>query len=102
MSRSYRRPYAAVTGTISAKDDKTRAARGVRHVQKCYLWKILHGDLLDQFLIPHRLECSWNEVYSWTRDGKQRLRFPTSRPGPPDDPCRVEHSYRYWLKLRRK
>ena len=57
MSRSYRKPYAAVTGTVSAKDDKIRAARGVRHVQNCYLRKILHGDLLDQFLIPHRLEC---------------------------------------------
>ena len=102
MPRSHRKPYSAVTGTISAKDDKTRAARGVRHVQKCYLRKILQGDLLDQFLIPHRLECSWNEVYSWTRDGKQRLQSPAPRLGQPDDLCRAEYTYCYWLKLRRK
>lgn len=102
MSRSYRKPYAAVTGTISAKDDKTRAARGVRHVQKCYLRKILQGDLLDRFLIPHPLECSGNEVYSWTRDGKQRLQFPAPRPEHQDDLCWAECAYRYWLKLQRK
>ena len=102
MSRSYRKPYAAVTGTASAKDDKRRAARGVRHVQNCYLWKILQGDLLDQFLIPHRLECPWNEVYNWTRDGKQRLQFPTSRSGYAEDSCTAESAFRYWLKLRRK
>lgn len=102
MSRSYRRPYAAVTGTASAKDDKLRAARGVRHVQNCHLRKILQGDLLDQFLLPHRLECPWNEVYSWTRDGKQRLQFLTPRPGYLDDISGVESAYRYWLKLQRK
>lgn len=102
MSRSYRRPYAAVTGTVSAKDDKIRAARGVRHVQNCYLRKILHGDLLDQFLIPHRLECPWNEVYSWRRDGKQRLQFPTPRPGNLDGTCGAVSANRYWLKLQRK
>jgi hypothetical protein len=102
MSRSYRKPYAAVTGTVSAKDDKIRAARRVRHVQKYYLRKILLHDLLDQFLIPHRLDCPGNEVYSWRRDGKQRLQFPTPRPGHPDDRCGAESAYRYWLKLRRK
>ena len=102
MSRSYRKPYAAVTGTVSAKDDKIRAARGVRRVHKRYLRKVLQGDLLDQFLIPHRLECSWNEVYTWTRDGKQRLQFPTSRAGHPDNRSWAESAYRYWLKLQRK
>ncbi len=102
MSRSYRKPYAAITGTVSAKDDKIRAARGVRRTQDGYLRKILQGDLLDEFLIPHRLECSWNEVYSWTRDGKQRLQFSSPRPGPPGRMRRAERAYRYWLKLRRK
>jgi hypothetical protein len=102
MSRSYRKPFAAITGTVSAKDDKIRAARGARRTQDGYLRKVLQGDLLDQFLLPHRLECSWNEVYSWTRDGKQRLQFPAPRPGPPDRMRRAERAYRYWLKLRRK
>ncbi|MGO8818439.1 MAG: hypothetical protein ACLQVG_27665 [Terriglobia bacterium] len=102
MSRSYRKPYAAVTGTGSAKEDKVRAARGMRHVQNCHLRKIFKYDLLDQILIPHRLECSWNEVYGWTRDGKQHLHFPTPRPGAPGDTWRAEYTDRYWVKLRRK
>lgn len=102
MSRSYRKPYAAITGTASAKEDKIRAARGVRRAQNYYLRRILQHDLLDQLLIPHRLECSWNEVYSWTRDGNQHLHFPTARPGRPDDVLRAEYSYQYWVKLRRK
>ena len=102
MSRSYRKPYAAVTGTSSAKDDKTRAARAVRHVQNSYLRKILHGDLHDQLLFPHRLECPWNEVYAWTRDGKQRLQFSGTRPGPLEDSHRAESAFHYWLKLQRK
>ena len=102
MSRSYRKPYAAITGTASAKEDKIRAARGVRRVQNDYLRKILQQDLFDQLLIPHRLECSWNEVYSWARDGRQYLHFPTPRPGRPDDVRAAERAYRYWVKLRRK
>ena len=102
MSRSYRKPYAAVTGTASAKEDKLRAARGVRRAQKGYLRKILQGDLLDLFLIPHRLECPWNEVYSWKRDGKQRLQFPTPSPGCFEDTQRSVTALRYWLKLCRK
>ena len=102
MSRSYRKPYAAVTGTGSAKEDKVRAARGVRRLQNYYLRRILQHDLVDQFLIPHRLECSWNEVYSWTRDGKQHLHFPTPRPGRSDDDRWAEYTYRYWVKLQRK
>jgi hypothetical protein len=102
MSRSYRKPYAAVTGTGSAKEDKVRAARGVRRLQNYYLRRILQHDLVDQFLIPHRLECSWNEVYSWTRDGKQYLHFPTPRSARPDDVRGAEYAFRYWLKLRRK
>ena len=42
MSRSYRKPYAAVTGTKSAHKDKKMAARGVRRRQdQCYArWKM--------------------------------------------------------------
>lgn len=102
MSRSYRKPYAAVTGTSSAKDDKNRAARAVRHVQNLYLHKILRNDFHDFFLIPHRLECPSNEVYGWRRDGKQRLRFPRPRPGRPEDGQSFDSAFSYWLKLRRK
>jgi hypothetical protein len=100
MSRSYRKPYAAITGTSSAKDDKIRAARAVRHVQNLYLRKTLHGDFPDQFLVPHRLECPANEVYAWRRDGKQRLQFPRARH--PGDSSWAESTFRYWLKLQRK
>jgi hypothetical protein len=102
MSRSYRKPYTAVTGTSSARDDKIRAARAVRHVQNRYLRQIRHADLHDQFLIPHRLECPSNEVYAWKRDGKQQLEFPRPRPGHPEDSYRAESTFRYWLKLQRK
>lgn len=76
MSRSYRRPFAAVTGVRSAKQDKQMANRAVRRRQNQYL-KIL-GDVEEVFL-PHRLECSHNNVYSWGRDGRQRYQIPDHR-----------------------
>jgi hypothetical protein len=70
MSKSYRRPYASITGNRSAKKDKTLAHRGERRAQNhvlrvCQDW--------EEFFLPHKLECAWNNVYSWSRDGKQRL-----------------------------
>lgn len=73
MSRSYRKPYAAVTGTKSAKDDKRLAHRGVRRAQNLAL-KMLQD--AETFLVPHKLECAWNNTYSWGRDGSQYLHFP--------------------------
>lgn len=72
MSKSYRQPASAITGRGSAKQDKVHAHRGVRRAQNhalrtCADW--------DEFLIPHKYECSWNETYSWGRDGSQRLYF---------------------------
>ncbi len=73
MSRSFRKPYSAITGVRSAADDKRVARRNWRHAQNHALrqpqidW--------DEFLIPMRLEASYNEVYSWGRDGKQQLYF---------------------------
>jgi len=70
MSKSYRKPYFTWSSVRdSAHEDKKLAARGVRRAQNhalrtCEDW--------DEFLIPHRLECSWNNVYSWKRDGHQR------------------------------
>ena len=68
MSRSYRRPFAAVTGTASAKQDKRMAHRGVRQKQKLALKTCGH---YEDLLLPHHLECSWNNIYCWGRDGGQ-------------------------------
>jgi hypothetical protein len=75
MSRSYRKPYCAVTGCDSAKQDKRWAARGVRRTQNQWL-RMLED--CDSALAPHRLECAWNNVWSWGRDGKQRLQVPSA------------------------
>ena len=73
MSRSYRKPYAAITGTNSAKQDKIFAHRGERRAQKKALRNCQD---YDEFLIPDRLECSGNDTWSWGRDGSQYLHFP--------------------------
>ena len=61
MSRSYRRPYAAITGLASAKDDKRMAHRGVRRKQNLALKNSID---YENLLLPHRLECAWNNTYS--------------------------------------
>lgn len=71
MSRSYRRPFAAITGNASAKDDKRMAHKGVRRKQNLALKASPDHDNL---LLPHRFECSWNETWNWGRDGAQSYR----------------------------
>ena len=71
MSRSYRKPYSSVTGAKSAHYDKMFASRGVRRKQNQVLRQTKDW---DEFLIPHRFECDHNDVWSWGRDGKQKLR----------------------------
>jgi hypothetical protein len=68
MSRSYRRPYAPVTGVRSAKQDKILAHRGERRAHRDAIRTAVD---FEELLLPHRLECAWNEVYSWSRDGRQ-------------------------------
>ena len=68
MSRSYRRPFAAITGNASAKDNKRMAHKGVRRKQDLALKTVLE---YDNLLLPHRFECAWNETYNWGRDGGQ-------------------------------
>jgi hypothetical protein len=68
MSRSYRRPYAAITGLASAKCDKQMAHRGVRRGQNHALKSCSD---YENLLLPHRLECQWNNTYNWGRDGAQ-------------------------------
>ena len=75
MSRSYRRPFAAVNGVVSAKKDKQLAHRGARRKQNL---AVKTCQDFGELLLPHELECAWNNNYCWERDGSQRymgLRF---------------------------
>lgn len=72
MSRSFKhQPFMAICGGNSAKQDKQFAHRGERRAHHAAIHKeMLEGDF-ENFLIPDRLECAANEVYSWNRDGNQ-------------------------------
>ena len=94
MSRSYRKPYTAITGVRSAHHDKKTAARGMRRKQNAWLRTL---EDFDRALVPHRLECAFNNTWSWSRDGGQFLTFPDSR-----DPGDLDRARSYWLKLHRK
>ena len=92
MSRSIRRPFAAITGTASAKDDKRMAHRGVRRKQNLALKASTD---LEALLIPHELECAWNNNYCWGRDGVQHF-YGTLRHSSDVS------SRKYYIKLLRK
>ena len=92
MSRSTRRPYAAITGTASAKDDKRMAHRGVRRKQDLAL-KICAD--FEDLVVPHRLECAWNNNCCWDRDGAQSY-FGSMRSSAD------EWARKYYRKLLRK
>ena len=92
MSRSYRRPFAAITGTASAKNDKRMAHRGLRRKQNLALNICLDYHSL---LLPHRFECAWNDTYIWGRDGAQT--YLGSMRNSQDD-----YSQQYYRKLLRK
>jgi hypothetical protein len=92
MSRSYRRPFAAITGLASAKSDKQLAHRGVRRKQNHALKTCTD---FENLLLPHCLECHWNNTYNWGRDGAQSYVSSWYQSG--DDYAR-----RYYLKLLRK
>lgn len=76
MSRSIRRPYSAPCGNASAHQDKIYAARGVRRAQNR---AVREAQDWGEFELPHRFECSHNDVCDWRRDGKQRLCSPPDR-----------------------
>jgi hypothetical protein len=92
MSRSYRRPFAAIIGTASAKDDKRLAHRGVRRKQNL---ELKNCSDYENLVLSHPLECSWNNTYCWGRDGAQTdhslLRY-----------SRDPSSQNYYRKLLRK
>ena len=92
MSRSYRRPFAAITGAASAKNDKRMAHRGVRRKQIQTLKTCL--DFAD-LLLPHRFECACNNTYNWGRDGAQTYHGFWVHSGDDSD-------WRYYRKLLRK
>lgn len=73
MSKSYRRPYSTWVGHRSEKQDRQMAARGVRRSQNQALKESAIRDKWDEFIIPHKYECSHNNRYSWTNDGKKHL-----------------------------
>jgi hypothetical protein len=73
MSKSYRKPYAAITGLRSAKHDKLVARRCWRRAQEQALRECTEW---EELVIPKRLEASFNDVWSWGRDGKQTLQSP--------------------------
>jgi hypothetical protein len=77
MSRSYKKqPFMAICGNGSAKQDKIQAHKGERRAHKRTIHKALTEQDYD-ILLPHRLECSWNNIYSWGRDGNQRWCIPS-------------------------
>lgn len=81
MSRSYRKPYAAITGIRSAAHDKMVARRCWRRAQNQELRNHVVNDLdWDELMIPERYEATFNDVWSWGRDGKQSLHFPPKLP----------------------
>lgn len=77
MSRSYRKPYSAITGVKSAADDKRVARRCWRRLQEQTLRDCLD---YDELTMPKRLEASFNDTWSWGRDGCQTLRLPPEPP----------------------
>ena len=66
MSRSYRKPYTAITGLPRSHDDKKKALRGVRCRQNAWLRSLKDYDLA---LVPHRHECAFNNTYCGQETG---------------------------------
>jgi hypothetical protein len=110
MSRSYRKPYSAITGVRSAADDKKVARRAHRQMQNQKLQRFLVNNLdWDEFINPNRLESSYNDVWGWGRDGKQTLQFPPTL-GPhfgwwrtaEEEQDLYERQLKWYQKLHRK
>jgi hypothetical protein len=92
MSRSYRRPFAAITGLASAKSDKQMAHRGVRRKQNHALKTCAD---YENLLLPHHLECPWNNTWCWGRDGAQCYLGSMRH-------AQDAHSQEYYRKMLRK
>jgi hypothetical protein len=79
MSRSYRKPYTSITGA-SAHNDKRWANRSVRRSVRNAIHQAVDFEEID---IPHRYECPYNDVWGWSRDGRQFYVSQYERPGKP-------------------
>lgn len=80
MSRSFRKsPFMSICGYHSAKKDKQLAHRGERRKHSFEIRMAIKEDRLEEYIPPIKRECSWNNVYSWVRDGNQRYCVPTQR-----------------------
>ena len=72
MSRSYKhQPFMAICGGGSAKHDKALAHRGIRQANRSAIINAAKQQDFQDFLAPHKFECSWNDTYCWGRDGNQ-------------------------------
>ena len=76
MSRSYRKPFACITGSPSAKKDKTIAHRCARRKQNRVAKAMAFN---EDLIMPSYRECAHNDVWGWDRDGKQRPCWPTAK-----------------------
>src|SRR5690348_2624893 len=101
MSRSYRKPYASVTGTRSRKHDRTLASRAYRRLANFYLRT---NPSNDTFLLPHRYNAAHNDCWVWTSDGKPHLvlREPQWHSWPWIADERREQHREWWLRIQRK
>lgn len=75
MSRSYRAPFSTIWGKAAHKGDKRLASSGVRRKQNH--WLRTEADF-DAAVIPHKLECHWNDRWDWASDGGNVYRTPPS------------------------
>jgi hypothetical protein len=98
MSRSYkRRPFMAICGNGSAKQDKVLAHRGERRAVQRAIHNARKQDFED-FICPLRRECCHNNTYDWGRDGKQTYQRPRTigHDG-------IEYQYKDWfVRMMRK
>ncbi len=93
MSRSYRRPYAAITGLASAKSDKQLAHRGVRRKQNLALKTCI--DFRKFSSSPSSRMPLEQHLLLGTR---RRTKLPSANRHDSDD----DYSRKYYRKLLRK
>jgi hypothetical protein len=104
MGKSYRKPYSAITGVGSAKDDKRIARRALRRMEN---QRIRNCEDFELLYMPDRLDAAYNDVWSWGRDGKQVLQSPpvfTSHSWSTEelDQTWYEREVKWYQKLHRK
>lgn len=71
MSRSFKKQPFDYICCGRATKDRRRSNRGTRRTQNRYIRNHFSD---EEFLLPHPLECPWNEKYSWDSDGDKSWR----------------------------